>query len=61
MDFVKALAVVLKTNIEKICLIFYIWFVLSIVCSSFMAITGVCDKKYPIGYVFYSRLFCEIK
>lgn len=37
-----------------------VWIVLSLCASEVTALTGVCNKTYPINYILYSRLFCEI-
>lgn len=39
------------------------WLVLSSMGSAFKASPGsdTCDKTYPIDYILYTNLFCEIK
>jgi len=37
------------------------WMNLSTFASIFVANKEVCDKVYPITYILYTKLFCEIK
>lgn len=41
--------------------VFAYWVLFSFASSSFKETKGNCGKAYPIDYVLYSNLFCEIK
>ena len=41
--------------------VLFAWALLSFLRSSIKTIELSCGKTYPIDYIFYSSLFCEIE
>jgi hypothetical protein len=40
---------------------FLVWLLVSAGASAIKLDNGSCGKKYPVDYVLYTNLFCEIK
>ncbi len=51
----------IKNNVYWITFMITAWFIISVLFSFIQIDRKACNKTYPINYIFYSRLFCEIK
>ncbi len=51
----------IKNNLDVITTMIVAWFIISVFSSFAQNDKDACDKTYPINYIFYSKLFCEIK
>lgn len=51
----------IKFNPYIAVLIVCLWGIGSAMTSFGVVAARSCDKDYPIGYIFYSKLFCELK
>lgn len=51
----------MREYVEFMLFIFAVWAIVSFTTSAITADKGYCNANYPIHYILYSKLFCEIK
>ena len=50
----------MKEIIIYLLLVVFAWCAFSLLASVTTMEHGLCNKTFPINYIFYSKLFCEI-
>jgi len=51
----------MKNLKENVCLAIFAWVAISFMASMIKSGTNSCSNTYPIDYIVYTNLFCEIK
>lgn len=51
----------MRVVVSTFIILLMIWAVFSMLASAILAENGNCHKTYPISYIFYTRLFCEVE
>jgi len=49
------------TKTEVACWVLGYWLVFSFMSSLFTSLEDYCKRDFPIHYILYSKLFCEIE
>ena len=51
----------MRNYIEVAVIVFVLWCGTSVLTSAIKSENGNCGKTYPIDYVIYANLFCEVQ
>ena len=51
----------IKENAAGIITVLLVWVCISVIGSMWKNADKACAKTYPIDYIIYTKLFCEIK
>jgi len=49
------------TTKKEIIVYIFIYFCICVIGSEIKALSDSCDKTFPMDYIVYTNLFCEIK
>jgi len=48
-------------KIQITTMVIIIWMFISLFTSAIVSSEKLCNKDFPISYIFYTKLFCEIE